>query len=855
MNLRSNGQLDPAVLTVAAAVTCTSLAQYLTARATESELSSEAVCWIILPSLFRFHAKPSKYVPPLGDVSLSKRPTEPLRLWGLAVCIVALSLSKTEFSSVVCLFPLATPLLFKAHEYLQSRSGALRYETSKERALTHSFINTFLGSLLSAAVAVYALTAWDVKAATIAVIPFVVLVGFFASLKHLMGDQGRSYNFPVGLEDIIRPVSLRVVGLLIILQFVDIWAFGFPRIDGVLTVLLGLAKALSWCFAVQTTRYTPVSWRIVTVIATFGLVATRDPSIEPSDTQAFVNVVASLLALVQTIYMVPKNTKQRALLWVFVLVPLMPYLANMVTIRAAESAAQQLASQHPGQHPVAQLMEKAKADFDAMLSRQSKTYDQAVKEYKRRYKVDPPSGFRGWYDFAVKNKSPIIDDFDTIYQSVSPFWKLSGQEIMDVVNRAYNTPYSELWQCTFRGETARTECRHPYRNFDRHLTLLLNKVLGDLGGVLPDIQFVVNHLDEPRVVVPPDQDPIDTRFALADMSQKPVWKELTVPCSSSYNQPNNTAAKSIKTFGLPFVTSAASSLDICANPSYANTYGLFTSPVSLRLLTGLVPVLSTGAPSTMSDILYPSAAYIESGFVYDPTRDIPWDKKSNNLYWAGSTTGGSASSSSFEQWKSFHRQRFVSLAQNLNHKPHTYLHSLGNGGITAATSSFLNSRLFSIFFTRFQFCSGTTCRAQRSFFRTKSYADKDEAFRSRLVFDLDGNGISGRYYKLLASNSAVLKQTLLREWHDDRLVPWVHYFPVSIGMEELPELMMYLTSTGEGRQKAREVGEQGKEWWGKALRERDMGVYLYRLLLEVGRLQERGRRRGEPKEEGVVGGG
>ncbi|KAA8629568.1 hypothetical protein SMACR_08682 [Sordaria macrospora] len=564
MNLRSNGQLDPAVLTVAAAVTCTSLAQYLTARATESELSSEA--------------------------------------------------------------PLATPLLFKAHEYLQSRSGALRYETSKERALTHSFINTFLGSLLSAAVAVYALTAWDVKAATIAVIPFVVLVGFFASLKHLMGDQGRSYNFPVGLEDIIRPVSLRVVGLLIILQFVDIWAFGFPRIDGVLTVLLGLAKALSWCFAVQTTRYTPVSWRIVTVIATFGLVATRDPSIEPSDTQAFVNVVASLLALVQTIYMVPKNTKQRALLWVFVLVPLMPYLANMVAIRAAESAAQQLASQHPGQHPVAQLMEKAKADFDAMLSRQSKTYDQAVKEYKRRYKVDPPSGFRGWYDFAVKNKSPIIDDFDTIYQSVSPFWKLSGQEIMDVVNRAYNTPYSELWQCTFRGETARTECRHPYRNFDRHLTLLLNKVLGDLGGVLPDIQFVVNHLDEPRVVVPPDQDPIDTRFALADMSQKPVWKELTVPCSSSYNQPNNTAAKSIKTFGLPFVTSAASSLDICANPSYANTYGLFTSPVSLRLLTGLVPVLSTGAPSTMSDILYPSAAYIESGFVYDPTRDIPWDK-------------------------------------------------------------------------------------------------------------------------------------------------------------------------------------------------------------------------------------
>lgn len=43
----------------------------------------------------------------------------------------------------------------------------------------------------------------------------------------------------------------------------------------------------------------------------------------------------------------------------------------------------------------------------------------------------------------------------------------------------------------------------------------------------------------------------------------------------------------------------------------------------------------------------------------------------------------------------------------------------------------------------------------------KPLASKDEAFHSRLVFDLDGNGISGRWYRLLASKSAPLKQTLL----------------------------------------------------------------------------------------------
>ncbi|KAL0467556.1 capsule protein [Neurospora intermedia] len=848
MDPRASGQPHPPALTVAAAVALTSLVQYLASRATEYELPSEAVCWMIIPFLFRLQTKPSTYVTQLGNMTAGRKPTGSLWLSGTAVCIAALSFCKAEFGAVVCWFPLATPLLLKAQEHFQLRTGTSRYGTAKEGALPRSILNTFWGSLLAAAVAVYGLAAWDAKAAAMALIPFAVLVGLFFSLMSHMGEQGRLKTFHFELEDIIKPLSLRIVGFFIVLQFVDSWASGFPSIDGVWTVFLGVAKAFSWYFSVQSTRYTPESWRIVTVIATFGLVATRNPYTQPSDIQALANVVASLVALGQSISMLPKHTEQRALLWSFALVPLFPYLANLVAIRAAESAAQRLTSQHPSQHPVAQLMGKAKADFDSMLSRQSKTYEAAVEEYKRRYKVEPPPGFRGWYDFAVKSQSPIIDDFDTIYHSVSPFWKFSGQEVMGLMNDAYYARYSELWLCTFHGVTAKTECRHPYRTFDRHLTLLLDTVLGDLAGVLPDIKFVVNHLDEPRVVLPRISPPDGWRFSLMDMSHKPIWKELNGPCASSSSEPNDTT-NGIDTFGLPFVTSTASSLDICANPSYANTYGLFTSPVSMRLFMGLVPVFSTGAPSTMSDILYPSAAYIESGFIYDPTRDIPWEQKSNNLYWAGSTTGGyssDSSSSATSQWKSFHRQRFVSLAQNLNRQRHTYLRSL-NGAITRVTSPFLNSRLFSVFFTRFQFCSPASCRAQRSFFRTKSYADKDEALHSRLVFDLDGNGISGRYYKLLASNSAVLKQTLLREWHDDRLVPWVHYFPVSMGMEEVPELVMYLTSTEEGREKAREVAEGGKEWWAKALRERDMGVYLYRLLLEVGRLQDGVRKEGEPR--------
>lgn len=120
----------------------------------------------------------------------------------------------------------------------------------------------------------------------------------------------------------------------------------------------------------------------------------------------------------------------------------------------------------------------------------------------------------------------------------------------------------------------------------------------------------------------------------------------------------------------------------------------------------------------------------------------------------------------------------------------------------------------------------------------RSWAPRDEAFKSQLVFDLDGNGISGRYYRLLASNSVPLKQTILREWHDDRLIPWAHYVPVSLGMEELPELVRYLTSTDQGQETAKAIAELGKTWSSKALREIDFTIYLYRLLLELARVQD-----------------
>ncbi|UKZ67897.1 uncharacterized protein TrAtP1_009056 [Trichoderma atroviride] len=498
------------------------------------------------------------------------------------------------------------------------------------------------------------------------------------------------------------------------------------------------------------------------------------------------------------------------------------------------------------EHPVETLVRRSKIHFENLLKRQSKNYQQAVTEYQRRYGVNPPPGFEAWYEYAISRQSPIIDDFDTIYQAISPLWRLSGQQVLEIMNQVYYTPKSEVWFCMYYGAYAQTRCMHPNRIYDRHIEYQFDRLLWGFNGVLPDIRFLFNHFDEPRILIPAwEVEKADSYslFNVRNMSRQPVWDEVTKFCSLK-KKPGiaEEVQMPIEAFDMPFVANRSSAIDLCEHPEYRNMHGLFMSPVTFSLVEGLVPALSTGSPSPMGDILFPSPAYIEEEFTYDDTREISWGEKKNNLYWAGSTTGAFASDAS---WPSYHRQRFVRLVQNTERQKYHYLRLVG-GTIQRVASSFLNGRLFDVAFTRIFQCETKYCRDQARTLKIGGWADKDKALQSRLVFDLDGNGISGRYYKLLASKSTPLKQTLLREWHDDRLVPWVHYIPVSQSLEELPEIVLYLTSTQSGQQRAREIAEQGRDWFFKALREADMSVYTYRLLLELARLQDPSRPAGFP---------
>lgn len=490
-------------------------------------------------------------------------------------------------------------------------------------------------------------------------------------------------------------------------------------------------------------------------------------------------------------------------------------------------------------HPVELLSASAKAEFELLVNRQSKSYAAAHREYLHRYGIEPPPGFRAWYEFAESRESPIIDDFDIIHERIAPFWELSGSEVREVMDKVLHASGNEVWGCSTTNET----CSHRHRTNDRNFSLLFNTLLQDLRSKLPAVDYLINHYDEPAVLIPPEalkEGKEREKVKVRNVRKKPLWPEITRYCRPPMTEED---AAPPETYGLSLVTSVSSSKELCRHTEYYETHGLLARPKSAKLIEGAVPVLSTGSFSTMGDLIFPSPAYIEDGFKYDPSQDVEWEEKRNNLYWAGSTTGGYALDN---LWRLHQRQRFVELAQNLVSRPHVYLREV-EGAVTRVTSSFLNSRLFDVAFTRVGQCEGKYCRDQEDYFEIKGWAPKDEALQSRLAFDIDGNGISGRYYKLLASKSTPLKMTIIKEWHDERLVPWVHYVPVSAGMEELPELVTYLTSTREGQERARDIAEGGRRWYFQALREDDMAIYVYRLLLELARIQDPEREAGHPR--------
>lgn len=500
------------------------------------------------------------------------------------------------------------------------------------------------------------------------------------------------------------------------------------------------------------------------------------------------------------------------------------------------------------EHPVKTLAKKAALDFQEMFAKQSDSFEKAEAEYLRRYKRSPPLGFAKWYEYATAKNSLIIDDFDGIDRAIQPFLQRSGAEMAELVSRINETEASSF-SCNIEDGRLQVNCGilgNEFWALFEDARILTN---------LPSMEFMLNGLDEPRVLL--KQQPSDThsrRFHRHEdieaepivwerPSRKMAWDFLVLDrcrdrgvTHSDIHSPASTT-DSVNTLGIPFMHNRTNALDVCLHPEYEHLHGLWESPESLQVTGHPLLMLSPAVLSTMSDIPFPSPADTQGLYSNFTSELVDYSTLTPGLYWAGSSTGGHQTIRE-GGFVPLHRQRFVALANNIDQVSFDYLQRQDNHKWEVRRRDGVNDSSYHVHFTGIAQCDEAACRHQEEYFTIHPHDSEDEGTKHTLVFDVDGNGHSARYYRLLMSSSLPLKQTVFRQWHDDRLQPWLHFVPISLEMKELPEVVRYLVEEEEGRVLAKNLALEGREWALKVLRREDQVIYLYRLLLELARVQD-----------------
>ncbi|KAK8432844.1 hypothetical protein IWX49DRAFT_107010 [Phyllosticta citricarpa] len=673
-----------------------------------------------------------------------------------------------------------------------------------------------------------------VSMAVVSVVAFVAQLSVFVSLVQLSEDGVNSQDWP-RVSKVIRNVSAQTCGLLVF-TLIFMSAFGLyqasEKPDFAETVQLGLLK-LAQVTGAGHLALCQTPWEVVTTGYTFAYASSNLFDFAPFE--AILRTTVSLTALTETASLVPKSLQRRVTVLVFALIPLYGIFA-----RGREEFVGSLSGGSRAPHPVAVLANTALGEFESMLSRQSRTVEEAITEYKRRYGRKPPPGFEDWFDFAKKKKSHIIDDFYDLTKSFDPYWEVKPSVMRWNLLKSSQGPWIGHIQTQFGNITTSPQ---------DWVIVGLGLLFQEIAGELPDFGVIINKLNEPRMLLPKKRSKFRSSIDLDKMNKVPVsrinWfngtqaqEAFEYTTKYCHGHPTwKTPRKRVKDFDIPFVQDLKWTKDLCAHPEYKDMHGFLNGPQSVLISEDAFPILSQSKTSVFDDLLVPPVSYriYASKGKYKDELDPSWEDKSPTIYWAGSTTGSHARNRT--DWMNSHRQRFIAKTRQMHKSPQTFLTEKRSGVWQKYTSVDILAKLYDTRFTDIVQCEEEACEAQRSIFDiNEGTAEHEESYGHRFVFDLDGNTQSGRFYTLLESRSAVLKQTIFQEWHDERLFPWVHYVPISLGMEELPEVMRFLALTEEGDQIAQKIAMASAEWRNMALRADDEMVYLYRLMLEYVRI-------------------
>ena len=359
--------------------------------------------------------------------------------------------------------------------------------------------------------------------------------------------------------------------------------------------------------------------------------------------------------------------------------------------------------------PIPELMVAASTKFDNLLKKETKTLKAAAEQYRLRRGRLPPPGFDKWYEYAAEQDTIIIEDFwDQIYDDLAPFWakepKILRQQAKSMATISIRNHV----------QIVRTDFE-----WAREIALMFAPIV----HLVPDLDFAMNLMDEPRVVVPYDDledaleeerlrreahfslplhkvhqkltsiddgeidvanDISNTWIQSKDQEFDPYWPIALEGCPSdspSRKAYRRRSQKDIPEYPLDvitaetlnqthyykgFVKDVAASLDICTQPELEFLHGALVNPKQTSYRHDLVPIFSGSKFSTNNDIILPAPKhYSDDGNFQLPERMDQF--QDFDAIWPtmrNSVIWRGAPSGGLVHsgnWQTFHRHRFVSM--------------------------------------------------------------------------------------------------------------------------------------------------------------------------------------------------
>jgi hypothetical protein len=520
--------------------------------------------------------------------------------------------------------------------------------------------------------------------------------------------------------------------------------------------------------------------------------------------------------------------------------------------------------------PLDDVITEAQNAHEARISHRVTSLHGAVYAYRQRRRRHPPPGFEKWYARALASKAVIVESFfDQIYEDLEPFWGLEPASLRGALSE---------WEWTLRIRDGRIRDIPQGRFRSRVWGEMINKVAGDL----PDMDIAINPLDEPRLFVPFTK--VDALVKAASqhrdrMMSLPVnkilgrpsawisaatvdvfkpewikegqlWPYVLETCQPAKDEPITGDDETILTHAVNWTTTK----NICANHHWADLHGSLIKPATMEISTDLLPIFSTAKLQGSNDILLPPPAYYTNdvlftgkGWFGDGKISTSWHKKLHGLVWRGKATGGIIHGSTVEK---SHRQRLVSML-NASNVPSILTDNSSSWSSSAEFSESDHIALASWLKTTADAAFTDTmcpvkakdpseaCVSMAQHFQTAAALPMKKQYHYKYLPDIDGNSLSGRFRAFLTSNTCTLKATIFKEWHDHRLMPWVHFVPLDITLRDLWATMAYFLGFAESHAhdvEGERIAEEGRLWADKVLRKEDMELYMHRVLLEYGRI-------------------